>query len=324
MSFPIGPRDPRRSRFLRAAAIVVIFLAIVWLRSWVAPWHDLLMWINGLTKGLLSHESLEAIISSIEQALTVCLCTLTVMWLFGKGIAAAFQDLGLRGGIVRGLAVGIVATLPLPVMYAIWWHARFDANTAVQVGVFGFISGVSEELLFRGFAFGLLYRKLRLGFWLSIILPTILFAQGHLYQVHELREYVAIVAITSFGNIWFGWLYVRWEYNLWVPVAVHALMNSWWTIFSVSQTALGAPEADYARLLTIALTVVLTLWHCGGDWRKAFLHIRPDEQQPSQLPQGNSGIAGLIHHGGDGDPSALCLSRPLIGGSTRAASKKVR
>jgi uncharacterized protein len=147
----------------------------------------------------------------------------------------------------------------------------------VQVGVFGVISAIGEEVRFRGFAFGLLYRRLRLGFWLSMILPSVAFALGHLYEVHGLRDSLSILALTGFGSVWFGWLYVRWEYDLWVPIAIHALMNSWWAVFSVSDTALGGHQANDARLLTIVLSVVLTLWHCGWDWRKAFLRIRPEE-----------------------------------------------
>jgi len=241
--------------------------------------------MHELTKGLASNDSLWAILYCVEQALIVCLCTVTVMWLFGGGAAQALKSLGLGGGIVRGLLLGIVATLPMPVLFALSGHAKFTAGTAVQVGVFGVISGVGEEVLFRGFAFGLLYRRLRLGFWLSIILPTAAFAVGHLYQVRGLRDSLSILALTGFGSVWFGWLYVRWEYNLWVPIAVHALMDSWWSIFSVSETALGGHEANNARLLTVVLSIILTLWHCGWDWRKAFLRIRPPDPESTPSPQ---------------------------------------
>ncbi len=226
-----------------------------------------------------------AIAYSVEQLLIACLCTATVMWLFGGGVVQALRDLGLRRGVVRGVLVGIVATLPMPILFALSGHATFNADIAVQVGVFGCISGVGEEVLFRGFAFELLYRRLALSFWLSIILPTVFFGLGHLYEVHGIRDSLSIVALTGFGSVWFGWLYVRWEYNLWVPIAVHALMNSWWTVFSVSETALGGHQANVARLLTIVLSIVLTLRHCGWEWRKAFIHIRPRQPGAPFVPR---------------------------------------
>jgi membrane protease YdiL (CAAX protease family) len=271
-------------RLLRGAAIIVIFLAIVAENAWYHPWHQVLVGMHVLTNGRISHESLWAILHSAKEILTICLCTTTVMWLFGGGAAQAFKNLGLSRRIARGVLVGIIATLPLPIIYAIWWHATFNADAAVQVGVFGLISGAGEELLFRGFGFGMLYRKLRLGFWLSIILPTFAFARGHLYQVHGFRESLAIVALTGFGSVWFSWLYVRWDYNLWVPIAVHVLMNSWWSIFNVSQNDLAGHAANNARLLTVVLSVILTLWHCGWDWRKAFLHVRPEESDSTPVP----------------------------------------
>jgi membrane protease YdiL (CAAX protease family) len=267
--------DQGRS-LLRGAVIVLMFLAIIGTEEGRLL-HAPFVWLSTVTKGFISHDTLQAGFYSLVQAMIICLCTVTVVWLFRGGLAAALADLGLRRGIVRGLAVGAVATLPLPIIYAIWWRATFNAEVAVQVGVYGVIAAIGEELLFRGFAFGLLYRKVRLSFWLSIILPTAAFAAGHLYQVHGFRDSLAVTALTGIGSIWFGWLYVRWDYNLWVPIALHALMNSWWSVFNVSQTALAGHTANEARLLTIVLSVVLTLRHCGWDWRRALLNIRPEE-----------------------------------------------
>jgi uncharacterized protein len=271
----------QESRFIRGAAIIVIFLAIAAVEEW-APWHEPLVWMHALTKGLLSRDSLWAILYSVVQLLIVCVCAVTVMRLFGGGAMQALKDLGLSRGIARGFLVGIIATLPMPILFGIAGHAKFNADIAVQVGVFGFISAVGEEVRFRGFAFGLLYRRLGLGFWLSVILPTAFFGLGHLYEVRGIQDSLRIVALTGLGSIWFGWLYVRWEYNLWIPIALHALMNSWWTIFGASETALGGTEANIARLLTIVLSVVLTLWHCRWNWDQAFLHIRP--QEPAATP----------------------------------------
>ncbi|MEO7041186.1 MAG: hypothetical protein ABI035_02890, partial [Gemmatimonadaceae bacterium] len=55
-------------------------------------------------------------------------------------------------------------------------------------------------------------------------------------------------------------------------------MNAWAAIFVIntasSSAALGGTTSDVARLLTVLLSVVMTLWHYEWDVRRAFI-IRP-------------------------------------------------
>jgi hypothetical protein len=51
---------------------------------------------------------------------------------------------------------------------------------------------------------------------------------------------------------------MRWE-NLWVPIFIHALMNGWWQIFEVDDTALGGYLANIARLIVIAISILITI-----------------------------------------------------------------
>ena len=64
---------------------------------------------------------------------------------------------------------------------------------------------------------------------------------------------------TFMGSVFFAWLYVEWNFNLWVPVFLHMLMNLSWFIFSVSDNALGNVSSNLYRGLTIALSIILTL-----------------------------------------------------------------
>jgi uncharacterized protein len=135
----------------------------------------------------------------------------------------------------------------------------------------------------RGYAFGQLYRRAGWGFWPAILIPTIFFSLGHLYQANSIISAVAIFGVTSIGSVWFAWLYLRWD-NLWVPIALHALMNLWWYVFEVDTSALGGSLANVARVLTILLSIVLTLYR-DRIWK---VETGSGPRQPSDVPPSSS------------------------------------
>lgn len=53
---------------------------------------------------------------------------------------------------------------------------------------------------------------------------------------------------------------MQWKFNLWVVFGLHCLMNLWWDVFGVADTALGGWIANGARLLTITVAVLLTIY----------------------------------------------------------------
>lgn len=132
--------------------------------------------------------------------------------------------------------------------------------TILSVGVGCFIAPFAEEVLFRAYLFRQLYRRGRLGFWLSALIPSILFAAGHAYQSSDPMELAGILAVTGLGSILGCWLFMQWQDNLWVVFALHSLMNLWWEVFAVDDTALGGWLANGARLLTIACAILLTIF----------------------------------------------------------------
>jgi hypothetical protein len=52
---------------------------------------------------------------------------------------------------------------------------------------------------------------------------------------------------------------LRFGWNIWAPVALHALMNTWWTVFTVNQNALGGASDNIFRFGSLALAIVLVL-----------------------------------------------------------------
>lgn len=204
---------------------------------------------------------------SIRYTLQIGLCfafTLTILSLV-KEPYNLFDTLGLKNKISYGLFISILFTLPMLLGYLIIAPLNMEI-TFLEILFWSFISGFSEELLFRGFLFGLLFRVLKIGFFPSIILASFLFGIGHLYQGSDFNSTVSIFAITFIGSLVFGWLYIEWDNNLWVPIGTHILMNLYWSLFDLEATnALGGLGANIFRLLTIFFIIVITLMKIKKD-----------------------------------------------------------
>jgi len=168
------------------------------------------------------------------------------------------DSIGLNKSIFKGIAFSLMSTLPMFVGFSLAFDFNKDFsmdNLIVSVVCAGFF----EELYFRGFLFGQFFRYTILGFISSIFLGAILFGLVHINQANGIEEIIGLFFVTFFGGILFAWLYVEWDYNLWVPILLHMLMNLAWDLFSVSENALGDNLSNILRLATIALAITITI-----------------------------------------------------------------
>lgn len=168
-------------------------------------------------------------------------------------------SLGLAHGIGVGARFGLLATLPMLIGYAC--IGAFDREiSADHLLTRVVIAGFFEELIFRGFVFGQLFRYARWGFLPAALLTAAAFGSLHLYQGHDPLSALAAFAVTGAGSLFFSWIYVEWQYNLWCAVWLHALMNLPWILFSVSASgAVGGIAANVLRFGTLAIAVGLTI-----------------------------------------------------------------
>lgn len=83
----------------------------------------------------------------------------------------------------------------------------------------------------------------------------------HLYQSEAFLDALGVFMVTFMGGAWFAWLYIKWENNLWLPIFLHTFMNLAWTLFAISDNALGGLWPNLFRAFTILITVLLTLRH---------------------------------------------------------------
>lgn len=171
---------------------------------------------------------------------------------------AFFVSLGLRFGFFKGMFIALLATLPMLVGYA----TTYPLNENITAG--GLAQGVIfaalfEELYYRAFFFGLLFRYTGLGFFPALLLGALTFASNHLYQSGELATMSGIFITTLMGAGLFAWAYVEWNNNLWVPIFLHFFMNLFWYVFDAGDNALGPLLSNVFRYLTVAVIIIGTI-----------------------------------------------------------------
>ena len=174
--------------------------------------------------------------------------------------ATFFNNLGLDKSLLKAFLFAFICVLPMLIGFSFVFD--FTPDLSVNRILIAIIAaGFFEELYFRGFLFGQLFRHTKIGFILSILIGAVIFALGHLYQSNDTQELIGIFSITLLGSVLFGWLYAEHSYNIWVPVFLHMLMNLSWELFSVNDTALGGAYANIFRTTTVILAIVLTVMH---------------------------------------------------------------
>jgi hypothetical protein len=142
--------------------------------------------------------------------------------------------------------------------YAITFN--FNENLTIRSIISGAImADLMEELYYRAILFGQIFRYTKFGFIPSIVIGALLFASAHLYQSTHVPTLIGIFITTFMGAILFAWVYVEWNYNLWIPIFLHLFMNLFWMMFDVSDNALGNGFGNLFRVVTIALIIILTI-----------------------------------------------------------------
>lgn len=259
----------RAKRWVITLATIGVFLAVYYGRS-------TLLEITGFQKAA----DLHWLLRSFWVWAIYLVPSLVMAVVFFRG--QALRALGLTASPGTGLIVGLVGTLPMLAALAIWneWSpGEAWLREAVTGAVF---PGFMEEVLYRAFLFGFLFRFAGWGFFPAALVGALLFGAAHLWQGSDPREAIGIFAVTGVGGVWFAWLYSAWNHNLWVPIAFHALMNLYWGLFSVADNALGSGAANGSRLAVIALSVVITVIASKRAGR--VLPIKKRALRPAPIP----------------------------------------
>ncbi|MEO1023099.1 MAG: CPBP family intramembrane glutamic endopeptidase [Bacteroidota bacterium] len=178
--------------------------------------------------------------------------------LVSRSARTFFKDLGLSGNLAQALIYSFAFTAPMLAGYALVFS--FNAEISLDDVLIGSVAAAFfEELYFRGFLFGWLFRFTRFGFIPSVLLGALIFASMHLYQSQDPATLIGIFMTTLLGGILFAWVYAEWDFNLWMPIGLHLFMNLFWDLFSAGDNAFGGLWSNVFRVITIALIIIGTI-----------------------------------------------------------------
>lgn len=239
----IAPRSRRAISFL----VIAGFLAVnaIGLAPFRAIAGDLSGWPRMLALAVLGY----------GLYLLVPLAVATLL----QGPRRMFAALGLTGSLREGVSLAGACSAVVLVGIAATSSLLPAGEIPLELVRSAVLPGIAEEILFRAFLFGFLYRFGGWGFLPAALLSSVVFGVEHVYQGGDAAEALGIAVLTGIGGVWWSWLLVEWRWNLWVPIAFHVLLNAYWTAFDVADNALGGPTTIVLRLACIALSIVVTL-----------------------------------------------------------------
>ena len=161
----------------------------------------------------------------------------------------------------KGFLLGFVCTLP---MLFLGFICRTASPSHYEVLYTAISPGLTEEIFYRAFMFGLLVQAARVPMWPAAIITAIIFGLAHIditpdagqTILGQLNAWNAMIAV---GGLMFAWLYVLSRWNLWLVIALHIGMNLWWDMFDLTDTPFGAVGATLARIIPIGLAVMFVM-----------------------------------------------------------------
>lgn len=201
----------------------------------------------------------DSVATLLWKAFWVFLCFLGVFVVHRMSPLAALDELGLRGGAGTGTSVALLASLPMLLTFV--FTAKVNPHFALRATFMtSIVSPLTEEMLFRGYLFRQLYRRAGWGFYSAVGVTGGLFGLAHLGSLVgkiSAWEVAAEIAIIAVGGAFYAWLFIKWDDNLWVPLALHSFMNLWCIVFACDE-AIGNWRNNFGRALTVVLAIVLT------------------------------------------------------------------
>lgn len=222
-----------------------------------------LLWMNSGYASMVRSWPIDAqyMIHPVMRMLLVLVGWLLIMRMRQPGQNA---KMGLAVGwldMIKGLAIGFGCTFP---MLLLGFMSTSYTPSHYEILYTAISPGITEEVFYRAFLFGLLVQVARCPIWTTAVLTGIVFGLAHVditpsegqTIVGQLGPWIAMIAL---GGFMYAWLYWESRYNLWVVIALHTGMNMWWDMFDLTQTPLGGWGATIARIASVGLVVLFVV-----------------------------------------------------------------
>lgn len=132
------------------------------------------------------------------------------------------------------------------------------ALTPMQA-IFGiFVAGFFEEVIFRGFLFGQLFRYAGWVFLPSSLQVACCFGYEHLYQGDDFVTALSAFGVMAIGSMFFSWVYTETDYRLWYNIGLHTFMNMAWMLFPTD--GVGAIGNTVSNIFCIGSILLAIVW----------------------------------------------------------------
>ena len=194
----------------------------------------------------------------IKSAIQVIAAVGALRLLGVPSLRRTLSELGVFSSLWRGALFGFGAAIVMFIGFATMMQFR-PVTGALSLIYLAGISPLAEEAVFRAFGVGTLRYRCGAPLWLALLLPALLFGWGHVGGGSSFTQNAGLFSLTTAGGVFFGWFYLRWQRNLWVPFFIHAAMNLSWELFNVSSNALGGWFPFVLQLGAILIGVLATV-----------------------------------------------------------------
>jgi uncharacterized protein len=188
-----------------------------------------------------------AVEGAAKLALWGIVSVIATMAVVRRGPRVSLSALGLLGSQLPAAGLMLLATTPMAILaIADFRGARLDHVVGDAL-----LGPLAEELLFRGFLFGLLVQVAQWRLSTAIVFSAVAFGLAH---DGNLAQSVAMAA----GGAVMAWLTYRWR-SLWPAIALHSAMNLWWEFFAPDRLATSSLNPmSAAQIATIVFALAIT------------------------------------------------------------------
>lgn len=193
---------------------------------------------------------IQSLIFLISIVTTWALCSFSM----GKATIA----LGLNKPVVQTMLWALLCASPMLIGGII--SLGLNNSIAIKDILFASVwAGVFEELVFRAFITGLLVRLAGWHIIPAILISSLIFGWGHIYQADSAAEAITIFLVTGSAGIGFAVFYWLWKWNIWFPMFMHIFMNLSFVITNMGTNVLLNNSGNIYRIITIVSAIILTI-----------------------------------------------------------------